>query len=280
MPELPEVETVRRGLQDRTTGRQILDLQTFHPRVTSPSSLAPLTSIKGATIQSVHRRGKYLWFDLDRPEALVAHLGMTGLFLVHPTPSPQAKHLRARLTLSSKKSKRANLDLDFIDPRTFGWLAISQNSGAAPLLVSRVAKDIFDPLLDRDFVINYYRTHTAQIKTLLLNQSIMSGVGNIYADESLWLAQIHPETSASKLPKRKLNLLLDSISAIMLNSIKEGGTTFDGMYKNVNGRSGAFENSLAVYGREHLPCPRCRTPIRRIPFSGRSSHFCPNCQRL
>jgi formamidopyrimidine-DNA glycosylase len=284
MPELPEVETVRLGLERWCLGQKIVGVEVLHHRATNPRSLSTLDYVQGATIEKIARRGKFLWFELDRPFALVAHLGMSGQFRVHPVKTSDEKHLRTRFTISGNlfpahAAASNRQELRFIDQRTFGWLAISEFSGEVPELVTGIARDIFDPNFERLEVIAKFRSRKTEIKRALLDQKLMSGVGNIYADESLWRAKIHPESTASALSFRKINSLLDSAAWVMSQALVEGGTSFDSLYTNVNGERGYFERSLSAYGREGEPCPRCGRHIRRIRFANRSSHFCPNCQR-
>ena len=283
MPELPEVETVRRGLAQACVEKKIISVQVLHPRATNPRSLVALDSISGATIKGINRRGKFLWFELDRPLALVAHLGMSGQFRILDNQGKDErteKHLRARFNLKNPGRSRSHIELQFIDQRTFGWLAVAQYSGETPELVSKIALDLFDPHFDRQATISKFRTRRSEIKRALLDQNLMSGVGNIYADESLWRAKIHPQSVASELSVRTIGKLLDAVHSVMSQALVEGGTSFDSLYVNVNGESGYFDRSLEVYGREHEQCSRCGGEIRRIAFAGRSSHFCPRCQRL
>lgn len=275
MPELPEVETVRRGLAHFLTGYTIRSAQELHPRVLKPASIAPISTVKGARITSINRRGKFMWFELDRDYALVAHLGMSGQFLIAQKDRPAPNHVRAQFQLSRGFNKR---ELAFSDQRTFGWLSVEQLTDGIPQSALHIALDPFDPHFDRTTVIARIKTRKAAIKSVILNQEIMSGVGNIYADESLWRAKIHPETPAYDLSSRKIASLIDDATEVMAEAIKAGGTSFDSLYINVNGESGFFETSLAAYGQEHQPCPRCGREIKRIAFGGRSSHFCPKCQ--
>ena len=276
MPELPEVETVRRGLHHLLTGYTFRSALELHPRVIKPASLAPLSTVIGARINTINRRGKFLWFELDREYALVAHLGMSGQFLIARKDRPAPGHVRAQFRLSRGLNKR---DLAFSDQRTFGWLSIEQLTDGIPQSARHIALDPFDPHFNRTAVITRFKTRKAAIKSVILNQEIMSGVGNIYADESLWRAKIHPETPACDLSTKKIASLIDAATEVMAEAIKAGGTSFDSLYINVNGESGFFETSLAAYGQEHQPCPRCGREIRRIAFGGRSSHFCPKCQK-
>ena len=276
MPELPEVETVRRGLQHLITGYTISSAQQLHPRALKSESIAPLESLQGAKITGTNRRGKFMWLTLNRPYVLVAHLGMSGQFLIHQKDRPKATHVRAQFTLS--KPLRTQ-ELVFNDQRTFGWLSVEETTNNVPTSAHHIAPDPFDPLFDKEKTINNYRKRNIKIKTALLNQEIMSGVGNIYADETLWRAKIHPEISTADLTPKKISTIIDFATEVMGEAINQGGTSFDDLYINVNGESGFFEQSLAAYGQEDEPCPRCGTPIKRITFGQRSSHFCPRCQR-
>lgn len=276
MPELPEVETVRRGLAALVTGYRINEAQQLHPRALKAESIAPLATLSGAKILGTHRRGKFLWLTLDRPYVLVAHLGMSGQFLIHQKDRPRAGHIRAQFSLA--KALRSK-ELIFNDQRTFGWLSLEQTRDGVPTSAQHIAPDPFDALFDIEKTISNYRRRTIKIKTALLNQEIMSGVGNIYADETLWRARVHPEISTADLSAKKLAAIIGSARDVMQEAVDKGGTSFDDLYINVNGESGFFEQSLCAYGQADQPCPRCGTPIKRITFGGRSSHFCPRCQR-
>ena len=276
MPELPEVETVRRGLSHLLVGYRINEVQEFHPRVRKGSSLSPISAIEGARITGVNRRGKYLWFELDRPQVLAAHLGMSGQFLLQQSNRPEARHVRALFKISKGLRKK---ELVFNDQRTFGWLSIEELEEGVPSSAARIARDPFDARFDRAMAVRNYARRNVKIKTALLSQEIMSGVGNIYADEALWRAKVHPEVLTSEMSLKKIELVIDSAIEVMGAAILQGGTSFDDLYINVNGESGFFEQSLAAYGQSGHPCPRCGVPIRRIIVGQRSSHFCPRCQR-
>jgi formamidopyrimidine-DNA glycosylase len=276
VPELPEVETVRRGLHHLISGYRIVDALDLHPRTLKAESIAPLSTLKGARITGTGRRGKFLWITLDRPFVLVAHLGMSGQFLIAQKDRPAAKHVRAQFAL--KKSLRSR-ELIFNDQRTFGWLSIEQLTDGVPSSAAHIALDPFDPNFDYQGTITKFTQRRVRIKTALLNQEIMSGVGNIYADEALWRAKVHPESLTSDLSRKKITAVIDSATLVMQEAIAQGGTSFDDLYIDVNGESGFFDQSLSAYGREDEPCPRCGAPIKRIVFGARSSHFCPRCQR-
>ena len=276
MPELPEVETVRRGLQHLVTGYRITEALDLHPRALKPESIAPLATLNGAKITGTNRRGKFMWLTLNRPYVLVAHLGMSGQFLIHQKNLPKATHVRAQFNL--KKTMRTQ-ELVFNDQRTFGWLSVEELADNVPTSAQHIAPDPFDPLFDKAATVKNYQRRNIKIKTALLNQEIMSGVGNIYADETLWRAKVHPEIITSELSAKKIATIIDYATEVMSEAIEKGGTSFDDLYINVNGESGFFEQSLAAYGQEGEPCPRCGTPIKRITFGARSSHYCPRCQK-
>ena len=271
MPELPEVETVRRGLAEHVIGHKFREILVLHPRATSPKSIAALTSLKGARVVGVARRGKFIWFQLDRPEVLVGHLGMSGQFLIQPKNAPDERHLRVKINLGKQ-------ELRFIDQRTFGWLGIDEIRNGLPTYVKNIAADPFDPHFNLEETIQRFRKKKTEIKRALLDQGLMSGVGNIYADEALWRSKIHPECRTETMKASRVKELIASATLVMSEALAVGGTSFDDLYINVNGESGYFERSLAVYGQEGAGCPRCGRQIRRIKFANRSSHFCPKCQ--
>ncbi len=271
MPELPEVETVRRGLAEHVVGNKFKEITVLHRRATSPKSIAALTSLKGARVTEVARRGKFLWFKLDRPEVLVGHLGMSGQFLIQPRSAPDERHLRVKISLGK-------LDLRFIDQRTFGWLGVDETRDGLPTYVKDIAADPFDSQFNLDETIERFKRKKTEIKRALLDQGVMSGVGNIYADEALWRSKIHPESRTETMKVSRIKELIENATSVMSEALSVGGTSFDDLYINVNGESGYFERSLAVYGQEGEGCPRCGREIRRIKFANRSSHFCPKCQ--
>jgi formamidopyrimidine-DNA glycosylase len=258
------------------TGYRITEALDLHPRALKPESIAPLHTLNGAKITGTNRRGKFMWLTLNRPYVLVAHLGMSGQFLIHQKNLPKATHVRAQFHL--KKTMRTQ-ELVFNDQRTFGWLSIEELTNSVPTSAQHIAPDPFDPLFDKAATVKNYLRRNIKIKTALLNQEIMSGVGNIYADETLWRAKVHPEMITSELSAKKIATIIDYATEVMSEAIEKGGTSFDDLYINVNGESGFFEQSLAAYGQEGEPCPRCGTPIKRITFGARSSHFCPRCQK-
>jgi formamidopyrimidine-DNA glycosylase len=278
MPELPEVEVVRSGLERHLIGRQISQVEVLHPRAIRrhiPGAQDFAGRLVGHEITALRRRGKYLWFELDDEQALIGHLGMSGQFLLLPSDSEYEKHLRLRFEFSDW-----NTQLRFVDQRTFGGMSIDElNDDRIPTTISHIARDPFDPEFDAACVVNDLGSRNTEIKRLLLDQTVVSGIGNIYADESLWRAKIHPRRMGSSLKEAQLELLIESATQVMSDALAAGGTSFDDLYVNVNGESGYFERSLAVYGQRGEPCPKCGTKIVRESFMNRSSHFCPACQR-
>ncbi|XVX19221.1 bifunctional DNA-formamidopyrimidine glycosylase/DNA-(apurinic or apyrimidinic site) lyase [Actinomycetota bacterium] len=284
MPELPEVEVVRRGLADHVVGRT-LTVATFlghrvaRRHVAGPADLAD--RLAGNHIVAARRRGKYLWLELTAPDghphALLVHLGMSGQLLVEPPDAPDEKHLHARFSFADDGP-----ELRFVDQRTFGGMALSDleddTLGALPTTIAHIAPDPFDAAYDRDLVVLRLKARDSALKRGLLDQSLVSGIGNIYADEALWRAGIHGERLSRSITKPALGRVLDHAREVMTEALGEGGTSFDRLYVNVNGASGYFDRSLHAYGRDGEPCDRCGTPIVRVAFMNRSSFFCPRCQ--
>jgi formamidopyrimidine-DNA glycosylase len=276
VPELPEVETVRAGLAKWVTGRTISTVEVLHPRAVrrhAPGAGDFGAVLAGRTITDVRRRGKYLWLALDSDDAIVGHLGMSGQMLLLGADEPAGPHLRVRFDFTD-----GGPQLRFVDQRTFGGLAVSLGGADLPAEIAHIARDPFDPLFVRDEVVAALRARRTEVKRALLDQTLLSGVGNIYADESLWRAGLHGARPAASLTRPKARVLLDHVADVMREAMTAGGTSFDALYVNVNGESGYFDRELAVYGREGEPCRRCGTPIRREPFMNRSSYYCPRCQ--
>lgn len=278
MPELPEVEVVRRGLQAHVAGKTITAVRVNHPRAVRrhEAGAADLTArLLGAQVIGTDRRGKYLWLNLSGgDEALVVHLGMSGQMLLGPVPNTD--HLRIATLLDDGTA------LSFVDQRTFGgWqLAdlVTVDGSRVPAPVAHIARDPLDPLFDREAVVTVLRRKHSEIKRQLLDQTVVSGIGNIYADEALWRAKINGARLAEKLTHRQLGELLDTAAEVMREALGQGGTSFDSLYVNVNGQSGYFDRSLNVYGRQDRDCRRCGAVIRREKFMNRSSYYCPKCQ--
>jgi formamidopyrimidine-DNA glycosylase len=274
VPELPEVEVVRRGLDAHAVGETITAVEVLHPRPVRRDAGGPtgfVAALTGRTIEAARRRGKYFWLPLDNGDALLGHLGMSGQMLVQAAGAPDERHLRVRFTLPGK-------ELRFVDQRMFGGLMVSPAGAELPTEIAHIARDLLDPEFDLDEFVRRVRRRTSGIKRQLLDQGLVSGVGNIYADEALWRARVHGERPGDRLSASQVREVAERACEVMAEALRQGGTSFDALYVNVNGESGYFDRSLNAYGQEDRPCPRCGTPIRRVAFMNRSSYFCPTCQ--
>lgn len=285
MPELPEVEVVRRGLQKHVVGRTITGVRVHHPRAVRRHEAGPadLTArLLDARITGTDRRGKYLWLTLSTPDAeeaesdtaLVVHLGMSGQMLLGVVS--RADHVRISALLDD------GTVLSFADQRTFGgWMLadlVTVDGSVVPEPVAHLARDPLDPRFDAKAVVEVLRHKHSEIKRQLLDQQVVSGIGNIYADEALWRAKINGARIAATLSRPKLAAVLESAAEVMREALAKGGTSFDSLYVNVNGESGYFDRSLDAYGREGQNCRRCGAVMRREKFMNRSSFYCPRCQ--
>jgi formamidopyrimidine-DNA glycosylase len=275
VPELPEVETVRDGLERHVSGRTFADVQVLHPRaarrhLAGPDDLA--AALRGATVGTVRRRGKYLWLAVDA-DALVAHLGMSGQLVVGEPGRPLTPHVRVRFSFTD-----GGPDLRFVDQRTFGHLSFSPGGAELPAAIAHIAPDPLEPAFDDELFAARLRKRRTGVKRALLDQSLISGVGNIYADEALWRARLHWARGTDALRRADVMRLLGAVRDVFAEAIHAGGTSFDSLYVQVNGLSGYFDRSLAVYGRAGEPCPRCGAPVLREKFMNRSSFRCPRCQ--
>jgi formamidopyrimidine-DNA glycosylase len=278
MPELPEVETVRRGLDRWAVGRTIADVEVHGPRTVRrhAAGAADFTArLRGRRIEAACRRGKYLWLRLDDGASLMAHLGMSGQFLAVPAGAQDPKHLRARF-----RFRDDGPELRFADQRTFGGLALDDSGGAVPAPVAHIALDPLDDAFDDSAFTDRLRRRRTGVKRALLDQTLVSGIGNIYADEALWRARMHYARGTDTLRRADVAHLLAAVREVLQAAIAAGGTSFDALYVAVNGESGYFDRSLEVYGREGEPCSRCGAAIRREHFMSRSSYRCPRCQRV
>ncbi len=253
-------------------------MRVHHPRAVRRHEAGPadLTArLLNARITGTGRRGKYLWLTLDDgASALVVHLGMSGQMLLGPLP--REDHLRIAALLDDGTA------LSFVDQRTFGgWMLadmITIDGTDVPEPVAHLARDPLDPRFDRDAVVTVLRRKHSEIKRQLLDQTVVSGIGNIYADEALWRAKVNGARVASSMSRKQLAEVLDAAAEVMAEALGQGGTSFDSLYVNVNGESGYFERSLDAYGREGEPCRRCGAAMRRDKFMNRSSFYCPKCQ--
>jgi len=278
VPELPEVEVVRRGLEAHVVGHRLTRVDVLHPRpvrrhLAGAEDFAAL--VTGRTVLGARRRGKYLWLPLDSGDAVLAHLGMSGQLLVQPASAPDERHLRVRFAMDHDASGR---ELRFVDQRMFGGLAVSPEGAELPPEIAHIARDPMDPLFDDELFVARVRRRGSGIKRVLLDQTVVSGIGNIYADEALWRAQLHGDRPGTRLRAVDVRRVLADVREVMGAALLQGGTSFDALYVNVNGESGYFDRSLHAYGQEGRPCERCGTAITRVAFMNRSSYFCPRCQ--
>lgn len=291
MPELPEVETIRLGLAQRVTGKEIAEVSVWHPRMvrTQAGGATEFSDLlQGAHILAAVRRGKYLWLELADNKALVIHLGMSGQIHAWDKEPPQRRkheHIRVRFTDGTGYSH--------VDQRTFGKTEVTDLQPCAdgfpggrgsktprlPKTATHIARDPLDEGFDIAQVAKKLRSSGAPVKTLLLKQELVSGIGNIYADEALFTAGLHGSLSGNSLTSKQAVSLLKSAQQVMEAAVKVGGTSFDSLYVNVSGEPGYFAISLAVYGRDGKPCRKCGTLIERMNLGGRSHHYCPSCQK-
>lgn len=282
MPELPEVEVVRRGLDDHVVGSTFRSVEVLHPRAVRDNDVDLAEILPGLTITGTDRRGKFLWLTLSDGAALLVHLRMSGQMLVGDPGMVDSPHLRIRAEIKGHEGVK---ELAFVDQRTFGsWQYVpltSPGPGAGrpvPVTIPHIAPDPFEPEFDVVATARRMRTKNVAAKTLLLDQSVVSGIGSIYADEAMWAAGVKPMRKGRALRQRDAVALLEESRAVMARALEAGGTSFDSLYVNVNGASGYFARSLNAYGRADEPCARCGTPIARTVINGRSSYYCPSCQ--
>jgi formamidopyrimidine-DNA glycosylase len=307
MPELPEVETVRAGLEETVTGAKVTRVEILDARSLRrhPANVGDFVeTLTGRTIQAAVRRGKFLWLPLNQKKnepqlALIGHLGMSGQILVR-TPDYEEDPL-TRIIVHLRAQDGLKYQMRFVDQRIFGSLAIDVmedtedgNPGGfsgeeiinstwlnkIPNQVSHISRDPLDPDFNEEAVLKLFKKKQSGIKRVLLDQGVLSGIGNIYADESLWLAKIHYDQPANSISRTKAKELLAHVTQVLAKAVVAGGTSFDEQYKNINGESGYFSISLNAYGLTGLPCKRCGRAIQRDNWMNRGSHFCPRCQKL
>jgi len=285
VPELPEVEVVRAGLEPAVVGSVITSVSVFDERALTrhvAGAMDFVARLEGTTFTAARRRGKFLWLPLGGADsALIAHLGMSGQMLLRAPDAGAERHERVRIGI--EHPVHGELAIVFSDQRTFGSLAVDalvEDGGSRiPTQVVHIARDPMDEYFDDDTFRAALARRGSAIKRVLLDQGVVSGIGNIYADESLWAARIHPETPANRLSVQAVRRLLAEVRLVLAKALAEGGTSFDAQYVNVNGQAGYFAHSLNAYGQQGKPCARCGTPVVRESFMNRGSHFCPRCQR-
>jgi formamidopyrimidine-DNA glycosylase len=296
VPELPEVEVVRRGVEP-FTGDWVVDaVHVLEPRSLKrhPGPVEDFVHrLEGHSLRRVSRRGKFLWWQLDDAKtALVAHLGMSGQILIGDTPDDFGR--LCRITLELSRPSGDTITLGFVDQRIFGYMAlddlvptpdghpggVGSELAAIPAGAQHISRDPLDPAFDDDDFVRRLRRKKTGIKSALLDQTLISGVGNIYADEALWRVGLHYNRECQGLTPKKVRELLGAIREVFAQALHEGGTSFDWQYVNVNGQSGYFSQSLNAYGQQGKPCARCGAIMVKEAFQNRSSHRCPRCQRL
>jgi len=297
VPELPEVETVRAGLANHVIGATVKDIEVLDKRSLKRNFSGAkgfVEELRDKKFEGVIRRGKFLWLPISSSRALVCHLGMSGQVLVRSDGYEEDK--LNRITLRLEKPNGEEIEMRFVDQRLFGGMQIDDlvltkdhapagffpegsPDSQIPISVAHIARDLLDPNFDRQSVVSKMRRKNSGIKRVLLDQNLLSGIGNIYADESLWRSKIHYDKPASSIATRKLVELIDQASEVLREAVERGGTSFDQQYKNVNGESGYFSQELNAYSRAGLPCARCGTSIKKEAWANRSSYFCPKCQR-
>ncbi|MCW2829781.1 MAG: DNA-formamidopyrimidine glycosylase [Aeromicrobium sp.] len=275
MPELPEVEVVRLGIADHVVGRTITgvvvhDVRSVRRHLPGPADF--VHRLHGRTVVGAARRGKYLWMQLDHGDAVLCHLGMSGQFLVAEADAAAPRHLRITVQLDDGR------ELRFADQRIFGGMVFSEDGAELPAEIAHIARDPLDPQFDAAEFASRLRKRQTGVKRAILDQTLISGVGNIYADESLWRTPLHYARNTRHLRAREVEGLLTHVREVMREALAQGGTSFDALYVHVNGASGYFDRSLQAYGQEGRPCGRCGTLIRRDAFMNRSSFWCPTCQ--
>jgi formamidopyrimidine-DNA glycosylase len=288
VPELPEVEVVRAGLAPAITGARVESVTVFDERSLrrhhGPSEDF-VDRLVGEGFSGASRRGKFLWLPLaSSDEALVVHLGMSGQVLLRDRSTDDRL---TRIRLDIVNPDHGPLRLNFVDQRIFGSMALDELVGTGdvagervPSQVAHIARDPLDPHFDDARFLTALAKRGSGIKRVILDQNLISGIGNIYADEALWAARIHYDQPASSLSRARAKTLLAEVRLVLAKALAEGGTSFDAQYVNVNGASGYFSHSLNAYGQQGRECPRCGRPIVRESFMNRGSHFCAFCQRL
>ena len=292
MPELPEVESVRRGVDEWTAGTTITGAEVADPRIlgtTSQRHIDPsavsgfVSAVTGAHILGAERRGKFMWLSLGEGTVssaelgILVHLGMSGQLRIHTPGEEIHRHTRAILHLDSER------ELRFVDQRIFGHIGVQPlvhgYGRLVPASAVHIAADPLEPAFDPERVVTELAKKRTAIKAALLDQTLISGIGNIYADEALFRAGVHPLAVPARTRKSRLVEVLESATKVMSDALAVGGTSFDALYVNDNGESGYFDRALLVYGRGGQECVRCGTEIVKITVGGRGTHFCPNCQK-
>jgi formamidopyrimidine-DNA glycosylase len=271
MPELPEVETTRRGLTPHLIGRRVASITVYDPRLRWPVPGDLAARLVGRTIDALDRRSKYLLFRVGG-DTLLVHLGMTGSLRILTAPLARRPHDHVDVVMDSGATLR------YHDPRRFGAVLWVEGTAATHPLIAELGPEPFDAAFNADYLWRETRRRSAAIKLAIMDNHLVVGVGNIYANEALFRARIRPTTPVHRVSKPRLLRLIGAIRATLTDAIAKGGTTLRD-YVDSDGREGYFQLEHYVYGREGLPCRVCGAPIRTIRLGGRATSYCPQCQR-
>ncbi|HEY1554593.1 MAG TPA: bifunctional DNA-formamidopyrimidine glycosylase/DNA-(apurinic or apyrimidinic site) lyase [Kofleriaceae bacterium] len=273
MPELPEVETVRRTLAPAIGAKVVAVWDSgkgLHMRRKPPRAL--LRTLVGASVTAIRRHGKYLLVDFDTARTLLVHLGMTGRFLVVPEATPRPKHTHVVLWLDDGR------ELRFIDARRFGQIAVLDSARAHEHeALASLGPDPLEHGIDVTALLARAKSKKTTLKAFVLDQTVIAGVGNIYASEALWRAKLRPSTRSNKLTAASAARLAKAIDDVLAHALDKGGTSLRD-FVDATGTAGENAEYLLVYGRAGEPCARCKTPIRRTVHQGRATYYCPTCQ--
>lgn len=271
MPELPEVETVKNGLKTKVLTKKITNCQVLYNGIIAyPDKDDFIKEITNQTINDITRRGKFLIFELDN-YYLISHLRMEGKYFIKAKEEIRSKHDHVIFTLNDTEELRYN------DTRKFGKMHLVKKDELNNSPLSKLGLEPWDELLTKDYL-KEKLNKKKHIKTLLLDQSIIVGIGNIYANEILFLSRINPETYGSNLTNKNLQDIIDNTKKVLEKAIQSGGTTIHS-YTSVDGITGRFQQELLVHGKQSSPCPNCKTEIRKIVVNGRGTYYCPKCQK-
>lgn len=270
MPELPEVETTRRGLSPHIVGRKLVGLTFRRANLRWPIPTDQLSLLKGESLLDIERRAKYLLFRFQSG-TIIGHLGMSGSMRIVSSATPVKTHDHVDLEFSD------DITLRYHDPRRFGAILFTADSPENHPLIASLGPEPLANEFNGSYLYDRSRKRSTNIKTFIMNSEIVVGVGNIYASEALFMARIRPTTAAGRISRLRLGHLVDSIKQVLAHSIEQGGTTLRD-FVNSDGAPGYFKQQLAVYGKASQKCIHCQTPIKVIKQSGRATYFCPNCQ--
>lgn len=272
MPELPEVETLRRSLEPRLLGRRLGSLEVHSPSLREPLDRKALEHLVGCRVKALRRRAKYLLIDVEKGHTLVIHLGMSGRFTI-VSDAPVEKHEHLAFHLASGERLR------LVDPRRFGLaFALPTTEIEADRHFAHLGVEPLGPEFTGEHLRQQARGRRGPLKNFLMDGRVVVGVGNIYASEALWRARVHPDRSVARVSPKTWERVTEAVRTILGNAIAEGGTTLND-FRDGEGNAGYFQVSLSAYGRDGEPCTRCGREIRRVVHAGRGTFYCPGCQR-